>query len=143
MNDFWRLVVDLLMQYLRRWLGPIDPNNSLVPRFGKALEDAAAGLPNPDMTGVGAAPDDLKDFVRKLVTDFINQKFATRTMIRNILLALVDNLPDALIDQLWDSLFRARLLQSPKPVRGPESVGRTVQRDVNPLFAALSAELPS
>lgn len=131
MANFWSVLVALIMDYITKWLNPISP--SLVPRFSELLHSAVKDMPVP--TDYGAAPDELKVMVKKLITDLVNKHFANRPIIAKILVSLADNLPDSLIDKLWDSIFKAGVVSTPAPVRS------AFNPDVNPVASALEAEL--
>lgn len=131
MANFWSVLIALITDYLTKWLNPISP--SLVPRFSELLNAAAKDMPAP--TSFGAAPDELKVLVRKLITDLVNKHFANRPLVAKILVALADNLPDSLIDKLWDSIFKAGAVSTPAPVRS------AFNPDVNPVLSALMEEL--
>jgi hypothetical protein len=142
MQEFWSLLIKLIMEYLSKWLNPIDPE--LTPRFGAALEAAAAKMPAPKVEDFGEAPDDLKVLVRKLLTDLIEKNFTSRPIIRSILTTFVRNLPDALIDSLWDSIFKAGLVKSPafegKPTVRASGRGAS-DPNVNPVASGLSSAI--
>ena len=130
-KDFWALIVKLLTDLFAKWLNPIDP--TLAPRMGAALIAATANLPAP--AEFGAAPEELKQMIRKLITNLVNTSFSSRPIIRGLLLAVANNLPDSLIDKLWDSLFQDKLVSTPAPMRGFEAT------EVNPFVAAFNAEI--
>lgn len=133
MANFWSVLVALIVDYITKWLNPISP--SLVPRFSELLNLAVKDMPPPSSMSFGAAPDELKVMVKKLITDLVNKHFSNRPIIAKILVSLADNLPDSLIDKLWDSIFKAGVVSTPAPVRS------AFNPDVNPVASALEAEL--
>lgn len=58
---------------------------------------------------VSAAPDEIKDVVRNLLASLVEKALAGKPLMLRIALAVVKNLPDAFMDKLWDSVFKAQI----------------------------------
>lgn len=98
---------------------------SFRPFFEKYLGEAANAEPDI-VVGVGAAPDDVKNLIRSAITDLVSRAFSNRPLIKGFALTIVKNLPDSWIDNLWDSIFAAKIKAGELPAASTFAKSGTV-----------------
>lgn len=106
---FWQTIITALTNWLTGTFG-----QEFADFFKKIFGEAAKDKPDP-IIKVGAAPDEIKDVIRKMIVELVESALANRPFIRGIVLAIVRNLPDTFIDQLWDSIFAAKIAAGELP----------------------------
>ena len=100
MSTFWSQLLNLLLSYLTQAFG-----SQFGDFFKKIFGDAAQGMPEPDIK-VGDAPDEVKNKIKKLLTDLVNKALDGKPILRRVCLGLIGSLPDAFLDGVWDMIFK-------------------------------------
>lgn len=104
MYQFWQTAIPFLVSALVAVFGE-GSRKFFEQLFGK---DSFREMPEP-IINVSAAPDEIKDVVRTLLTSVVEKALAGKPLMLKIALAVVKNLPDSIMDQLWDSVFKAQI----------------------------------
>lgn len=103
-SAFWLQLVAALTTWLTEKFG-----KDFSDWFAKIFSSEAEKMPEPNIA-VGAAPDEVKDLIRGLVVELVEKALASRPIMKRLVLAVVKNLPDTLLDTLWDSLFAPKTM---------------------------------
>lgn len=100
---FWKQLIDALIAWLTTVFG--DWFKAAYEAIFKRFVDV---LPEP-IIRVGSAPDEIKKIIREQISALVSLALANRPIIRNVVLAIVRNIPDSFIDNLWDQIFASQI----------------------------------
>lgn len=123
-TNFWALITSAIVNLIG------NGSFSQFKGFFQSLFDAVIkDKPDPSLIVVGnrrvgtvagnppgAAPDEIKELLRNLITDLVTQAFNGRPILSKIILAFVKNVPDAWLDGLWDKIFAAKIAVGELPL---------------------------
>lgn len=106
MSSFWIQFITALLQPIATKFPFLSP---IIDWLTKQFLAAADGIAVPDVIRVGAlngeAPPSLVALFKSLATSLVNSALARRPVLLRIALEVINDLPDAFFNDLWDNMF--------------------------------------